>query len=243
MKARDFDQPGDPHTDRALGRGLEVAGAPPPAADLLAAVGRMTPVRTRSRFGAFLTVLGTGSIGPLGSLLLRPMRADLGGLPRVWLIAGAALWLGAFVLSLASALIPRRGDVLPAAGRASRVAAAAMLVLFVFAALATADVPGVSVMPHGAGAIFQTCLHCLKFIFPIAGVFLLVGTYVLRRSLPMGARRIGVALGAAGGAIAGLALHFQCPIAGAAHVVSAHVGGMLLAAIAGGLLLPALLDR
>src|SRR6185369_15253694 len=44
MKARDFDQPGDPHTDRALGRGLEVAGAPPPAADLLAAVGRMTPV-------------------------------------------------------------------------------------------------------------------------------------------------------------------------------------------------------
>jgi len=84
MTDRDFDE-------RALGRGLQSAEPPPPAPDLLAAVQGMKPVRTRSRFGAFLTVLGVGLIGPLGSLLLRPMRADLAGLPRAWVMAGAAL--------------------------------------------------------------------------------------------------------------------------------------------------------
>jgi len=236
MTDRDFD-------DRALGRRLESAEPPPPAGDLLAAVQGMKPVRTRSRFGAFLTVLGVGLIGPLASLLLLPMRADLAALPRVWVAAGAALWLGAFVSSLAAALIPRREDVMPAAGRASRVAAAGMVVLFLFEALATAEVPGVSVEASAVGGLLGSCMHCWKVIFPIAGVFLLAGVFVLRRVLPVGARRIGVALGTAGGAVAGLALHFQCPIAGAAHVVAAHVGGMVLAAVVGGVVLPAVLER
>jgi hypothetical protein len=240
MTDRDADDRG---LDEALGRGLQSAEPPPPAADLLAAVQHMKPVRTRSRFGAFLTVLGVGLIGPLASLLFRPMRADMGALPRVWLAAGAALWLGAFVSSLAAALIPRRDDVMPAAGRAARVAAAGMVVLFLFAALATAEAPGVSVETRAMGGLLGSCMHCWKFIFPIAGVFLLAGVFALRRVLPMGARRIGVALGAAGGAMAGFALHFQCPIAGAAHVVAAHVGGMALVAIVGGVVLPAVLER
>lgn len=230
--------------DRALRDGLGAAAPPPPPAPaLLEAVGRMKPVRTRTRFGAFLTVLMVGAIAPAVSLLTRPVRRDLSGLPPAWVIAGAALWAGAFVLTLAAALIPRRGDVLPAAGRAARVGAAALVALFLFALLATADVPGVSVRPEALGwSLAESCGHCLKFVLPIAALLMLGGVFVLRRALPMGARRIGLALGAAGGAVAGLALHFQCPIAGTAHVVLAHVGGMVLAALAGGLVLPALLD-
>jgi hypothetical protein len=228
MTVKDFD-------DRALRDDLEVE-APPPAPALMEAVHGMKPVRPRSRYGAFLTVLLVGSIGPAALLLFRPMRRDLGGLPEAWVILGAAFWLGSLLLTLAAALIPRRGDVMPAAGRASRVGAAAMVVLFLFALLATVDVPGVSVRPADLGwSLFQSCAHCLRIVFPVAAVFLLLGAFVLRRALPMGARRIGIALGAAGGAMAGLALHFQCPIADTAHVVLAHVGGMILAAVAGAL--------
>jgi hypothetical protein len=52
-----------------------------------------------------------------------------------------------------------------------------------------------------------------------------------------------MALGAAGGAMGGLALVFLCPIGETGHVVLGHVGGMTLAAAAGALLLPSLLRR
>ena len=52
-----------------------------------------------------------------------------------------------------------------------------------------------------------------------------------------------MALGAAGGAAGGLALHFHCPIAVTSHVVLGHVGGVILGAIVGAFLLPRLLMR
>jgi hypothetical protein len=48
-----------------------------------------------------------------------------------------------------------------------------------------------------------------------------------------------MALGAAGGAMGGMALVFICPFASTAHVVGGHVVGMLLAAAAGALLVRA----
>jgi hypothetical protein len=237
---------GDDFDERALREGLghHAPAPPPPAPDLLAAVGGMQPVRTRSRFGAFWVVLAVGLIVPASSLLTRPLRRDLGGLPPAWVVGAAVVWLSVFVLSLSAALIPRREDVMPAAGRASRVSGAAMVMLFVFALVASVEAPGLSVDPTERGwSLLHACAHCIKFVLPVAAIFLLSGIVMLRRVLPMGARRIGIALGAAGGALAGLALHFQCPIAGTAHVVLAHVGGTLLASLAGALLLPALLDR
>ena len=59
----------------------------------------------------------------------------------------------------------------------------------------------------------------------------------------MGRARLGMALGAAGGAMGGFVLHFICPYAETAHVVLGHVGGTILAAAAGAALLPALLRR
>jgi hypothetical protein len=233
MSGKDFD-------DRVLGEATGVDAPPPaPSAQLLRAVDGMKPVRTRSRFGALVVVALVGLVGPLIALVRLPLRRDLPGLPLGWVIAASTLWGLAFAASLAAALVPRRGDVLPAPSRASRVAAAAMAGLGLFALLATVDVPGLSMSPAERGWTFlDSCLHCVGFIAKVAVVFLIVGLLALRRLVPVGGSRVGMALGAAGGAMGGLALLFICPFASTAHVVLSHVGGTVVAALAGALLLP-----
>jgi hypothetical protein len=235
VTAKDFD-------DRALPPGQ--LQAPAPSNALLNAVQGMKPVRTRTRFGAIAAVALLGLIWPAVVLTHHAYRPDLGALPLGWVIGAAALWGAAFVLSLTAALVPRRGDVLPAPGRASRVGGVALAGLFAFALAASAQVRGVSLRPEDAHmTLAQSCVHCASFVLEIAVPFLLLGLFALRRLVPMGRARIGMALGAAGGAMGGFVLHFICPLAGTAHVVLGHVGGTLLAAAAGAALLPALLRR
>ena len=242
MTAQDDDVPAPGELPAMAGK--RDAPAPPPAAALLNVVGGMQAVRTRGRFGAFAIVMAVGVIGPLLLLALRPLRRDLAALPPGLLLIDGALWLAACAAALAVALVPARGDVLPSAGRASRLALGIIAGLVVFYLLHVLDEPGVSApAPAGAWPLLQSCLRCIGILLPIAGIYLIAGALMLRRVLPMGAPRIGVALGAAGGAMGGLALLFHCPIASSAHLVLGHVGGVALAALAGALLLPALLGR
>lgn len=235
MTTKDFD-------DRALPPGR--VDPPPPSQDLLNALQGMTPVRTRTRFGALAAVALVGLVVPALTLARHAFRLDLAALPLGWVVAAAALWSGAFVFALTAALVPRRGDVLPAPGNASRVGGAALAVLFTFALCATVQVPGVSLRPEDAHmTLLQSCVHCASFVLEVAVPILLVGLFVLRRLVPVGRARVGMALGAAGGALGGFVLHFICPLAGTAHVVLGHVGGTILAAAAGAMLLPALLRR
>jgi tetratricopeptide (TPR) repeat protein len=225
--------------ERVLGEATGV-GAPPPApsGELRRAVDGMKPVRTRSRFGAAAVVALVGLVGPVIALVRGPLRRDLPGLPVGWLIAAAALWGAAFALSLAAALVPRRGDVLPAPGRASRVATVATAGLALFALAATIDVPGLSMSPGDRGwTLFDSCLHCIGTVGQVAIVVLIVGLLALRRLVPVGGSRIGMALGAGGGALGGLLLVFICPFATTTHVVLGHVGGVLLAALVGAILM------
>ena len=224
--------------DRVIGPPGSFGEPPPPSADLLKTVAGMHPVRTRTRFGAFALVALGGLLSAAIALGHLPLRQDLYALPTWWVITAAALWGVSFALSLAAALVPRRGDVLPAPGRASRISGIAMAALLVFAVVATAQAPGASARPEDLHwSLFRSCVHCIGIVFEISAVFLLVGLLALRRLVPMGGARIGMALGAAGGAMGGLVLTFICPIAGTAHVVLAHVGGMVLAAAAGALFL------
>jgi hypothetical protein len=237
MTAKDFD-------DRLLRKATGVDGpAPPPAPELMKAIGDMKPVQTRGRFGAFLTVMLLGLLAPVATLLLRPLRRDLGALPTTWVVAASLAWGLAFVLTLAATLVPRRGDVLPAAGRASRAGTAALVLLALFTLFATADAPGIPDRPVGTFAFVAACGHCAGYVVKVAAVFLIAGVLALRRLAPVGRSKLGMALGAAGGAMGGLALVFLCPIGETAHVVLGHVGGMTLAAAAGALLLPSLLRR
>jgi hypothetical protein len=197
-------------------------------------------VRTRTRFGALATVALLGLVAPVIAFVRVPLRRDWPGLPVGWVIAAAALWGVSFALSLAAALVPRPGDVLPAPSRASRIAATVLAGLVVFALFATVDVPGLSMRPAERGwTLFDSCVHCVGFIAKIAIVFLAVGLVALRRVAPVGGARVGLALGAAGGAMGGFVLLFTCPFANTAHVVLSHVGGVVLAALAGAILLPA----
>jgi len=139
-----------------------------------------------------------------------------------------------------AALVPRRGDVLPAPSRASLVSTAAMAVVALFALFATVDVPGLSMLPADRGwTLFDSCVHCIGTVAKIAAVVLIAGLIALRRLVPVGGSRVGMALGAAGGALGGLLLVFICPFATTAHVVLGHVVGMVLAAIAGAVLVRA----
>jgi hypothetical protein len=226
----------------AIGGRLD-APPPPPAPSLQQAVAGMQAVRTRGRFGGFAAVLGAGLVVPLALLALRPWRGDLSALPPGAVAGAAAAWLAAFATALSAALIPAPGDVLPSAGRASRVGLATIAALAAVVVLVSVEAPGVSApSPEGAWPLALSCLRRVGVLLPIAAVYLLAGWLVLRRVLPMGARRIGIALGAAGGAMGGFALLFHCAIAGPAHVLIGHVGGVALAALAGALALPALLD-
>ncbi|HEY6475079.1 MAG TPA: NrsF family protein [Polyangia bacterium] len=235
MSVNDFDE-------RALPPGR--VDAPPPSGDLLSAIQAMQPVRTRTRFGALALVALLGLVWPIGVLAHHAYRTDLGALPLGWVIAAAALWAVAFATSLAAALVPRRGDVLPAPGNASRIGAGALLALLAFTLAATVQVPGVSLRPEDVHmTLLASVRHCAGFVLEIAAPFLLVGLFALRRLVPVGRARLGMALGAAGGAMGGFVLHFICPLAGTAHVVLGHVGGTILAAAAGAAMLPALLRR
>jgi hypothetical protein len=228
--------------ERVLREATGVGGSPPPpSADLLRAVQGMKPVRTRSRFGALAVVALLGLVGPVVVLVRGPFRRDWSGLPAAWVVAAVTLWGLAFGLSLATALVPRRGDVLPAPSRASRIAAAALAALALFAMFASVQVPGLSMQPAERGwSLFESCLHCIATIAKVAAVFLIAGLVALRRVVPVGRPRVGMALGAGAGAAGGLLLVFICPFASAAHVTLGHVGGTVLAAIAGALLLPAI---
>jgi hypothetical protein len=150
----------------------------------------------------------------------------------------------AALATLAAALVPRRGDVLPSGPRAVRVAAASILALLVFAVLGTASVPGESLgLEQAHVTLWGSSLKCGSYVFLAAAVVLGAGAVLLRRVLPVGGRRLGMALGAAGGAAGGLALHFVCPLAVTAHVILGHVGAVVIAAVAGAALFWALFDR
>lgn len=237
MTVRDDDE-------SVLGPRPDFGAPPPPSAALARAVSEMKPVRTRGRWGAFLAVALIGSLGPVVAFLGAPLRVDLGGLPLAWVVAGAALWGVGFTAALLAALVPRPRDVLPAPGRASAVSAVVMAALLVFALVATVDVPGLST-PTGGGhpSLAASCLHCIGVVFKVAALVLLVGAIALRRLVPVGGLRVGLALGAAGGALGGFVLHFICAVAGTAHVVLGHVGGLVLSAALGAALVGAVVGR
>jgi hypothetical protein len=212
---------------------------PPPSARLMAAVAQMQPVRTRSRVAAFAAVAIGALAIPALVLARHALRPDLGALPRGWVVAAAALWALAFALSLGTALVPARGDVLPAPARASRAGLGALLSVLVFALCASVEAPGLSLHPADVHrTLLATSAHCASFALLMAAPCLVLGLLVLRRLAPVGGMRLGLALGAAGGALGGLVLQFICPFANTAHVVLGHVGGMALAAVLAAAALP-----
>src|SRR5258706_10256920 len=95
---------------------------PPPSAGLLACVAAIGPVRTRAPERAWAAACAVSLASAALLVALLPPRPDLRQRPLAWLLAFAALWLAGFAASLAAALVPRRGQVLPDGERAVHVA-------------------------------------------------------------------------------------------------------------------------
>jgi hypothetical protein len=217
---------------------------PPPSAQLMAALQQMKPVRTRSRFGAFAAAAIAGLVVAGIVLACHTLRPDLSALPAGWVVAAAALWAAAFGLSLRAALVPPRGEVLPAPATGSRAGMGALLALVVFALCASVEAPGASLHPADLHmSLLESAMHCARTALLMALPAVAVGLAALRRLAPVGGARVGLALGAAGGALGGLVLHFICPIANAGHVLLGHVGGMALATLLTAVVLPLIRPR
>lgn len=212
--------------------------APPPSAALLAAMEPLKPVRTRTPRLALAVVALAGAVWPLYAVAVKPWRADLDALPWTWFVPVALLWLGGFVVPLTLALLPPKGQVLPdsgAAGRAALVAAAGLTLVGLF----TVDAPGRTRLPADTWADFSHWWwHCISFSLKVVIPSLVVGIAALARVMLVGAARLGAAVGAAGGALAGLTLHGLCPYGGVLHVALAHGGGVVLGAVLGAVTFP-----
>ena len=162
------------------------------------------------------------------------MRRDVGELPLGWLATAAGLWLLGFLVPAYLALVPRTGSVLPRWQLGATVAA---ITSVGFVAL------GLGVHPHGPSSLdySETIARghwCLELGLATALVPVIAGALFLRGALPIGARWTAAALGASGGALGGLVLHFHCRIADQIHVGVIHGGVVLVAALLAAALVP-----
>jgi hypothetical protein len=212
---------------------LDGPPAPPPGPALLEAMRDLRPVSPRVPARALAAILAVGLVYPMLVLILNGPRRDLPDLPVAWVAAMAVLWAAGVLVPLATAVLPARGEVLPSSARAAATAAAAAALLIAAGLFATVDAPGKTIIPPSRAA-----LHCLKFGVAVAVPVLLVAAFALRGLHPIGGARVAAAVGAAGGALGGLALHFICPLGGSLHVGLGHAGSVLAAALLGALALP-----
>ena len=224
--------------------GLPPSLPPPPLARTLAGeLGRLQPVSTRRPVRSLLALLALGLLTPVAVRLIVGLRPDWAQLPAGSVALGAVGWLVLFVVPLALALVPDRGQVLAnhrRAGIAALVSIAAAIVLVIVAPVAPGET---DVLPGGVAENLPLAWHCARAALTIALPLVALGAWVLRRLLPVGRMQIGAAVGAAGAALGGLSLHLGCGYGGLHHLVMGHGGGFVLGVVAGGIVVAAVARR
>ena len=83
---------------------------------------------------------------------------------------------------------------------------------------------------------------CLELGLATALVPVLLGALFLRGALPVGSRWVAAALGAGGGSLGGLVLHFHCRIPDPLHTGVLHAGVVTVAALLAAALVPRATD-
>ncbi len=219
-------------------RPLEPLASPPPSAALEAELAALTPVRPRRPVRDASLIVITGLVFAGGMLAMMEVRADLLELPRIWLWTMGAAWLLGFVVPAWLALVPPRGQVI-ARWRAAAAAGGISAVLFV--------VSGFALQPHCPSSYtsLEETLHhygCLEVGLLASLVPVLLAAIAVRGAFPVGSRWAAAALGAAGGSLGGLMLHFHCSITDRVHVGVMHGGVVIIAALISALVVPRATD-
>jgi phosphotransferase system glucose/maltose/N-acetylglucosamine-specific IIC component len=212
---------------------IAAESAPPPGPVLLAAVDGMNAVRPRSPRQAFAAIVIVAILYPAYLLWRLGPRSDLPAMSVAWVVGTAVAWAAAAALLLARAVLPPPGEVLPDAPRVGRTAGWTAAALVLLGLVATAEEPGSASL----ASFSRNWWRCASIGFYIVLPVLTAGGLMLRRLHPVGSGRVGSALGAAGGALAGLTLHFVCGIGSGLHVSLAHGGVSVLGGLLGALLL------
>jgi hypothetical protein len=221
-----------------------LAAAPPPTPpalgpELEAELGKLAPVATRRPMRQLVLLLGASMIYGAALLALLTVRHDAGELPIAWLVGGGIAWLVGFVVPCYLALVPGAGSML-ARQRYAAIAAIAVAIAFV--------VMGMMIHPDGpsstqyGAARFIYGHWCLELGLATALVPVLLGTMFLRGALPVGSRWVAAALGAGGGSLGGLVLHFHCRITDPLHTGVIHAGVVTVAALLAAALVPRATD-
>jgi len=207
---------------------MATASPPPPSAALEVAVRGAAPVRPRAPLRE-IAVLVAMSI-PLALLhaYANGLRADLTRVPIAWLVAVGLAWLLAFVAPIAAVMVPARASVI---ADPSRVIGAAALAPAFVVVLGTTLAGSVSPAPTGSGV--GGIVACLISGLEVAAMPFAAAVLALRHALPVDARAMGAAVGGAGGALGGFALHLQCEAGGATHTGFGHAGAAVVGAIGG----------
>lgn len=218
---------------------LPLPPPPPPLGTALEGeLGRLAPVRPRRPLRDAAIIMATG-LGFAGAMLaMMKVRRDLLELPLSWLILMGLAWLLGFVVPAWLVVVPPRGQMI-ARWRAAAVAGAISAVLFVFC--------GFVIHPSGPSSLpsLQSQLHshgCLEIGLVASLVPILLSAIAVRGAFPVGSRWAAAALGAAGGALGGLMLHFHCPVTDPVHVGVMHGGVVVVAALLSALLAPRATD-
>jgi hypothetical protein len=222
---------------------VEPEAPPPPAPELLEAVGRMQPVRTRVPWRVLaLALVGALAWGAV-FVFVMPLRVDLPHLPRGHLILTLVAWALGFVAPLALALVPPRGQVSPSGLRALGAALAGFALVAPLAFLFPPVAPGHTLTLVGARQNAAQINECVRFSFGVWLGVALVGFAALRQVVVAAPWQLGAAAGAAGGALGGLVLVFLCPYGSPLHDGVAHALPVALWAGLGAAVLGRLLRR
>lgn len=228
--------------DEAL-RTLGEVPVPPPSAALEAEMASLRPVASRSPRRGFV-VVGVLSLAVAGlRLWVMGMRPDISGLPVLWLVAYGLAWLFGFVAIGWLAVVPPRGQVMPAWRLAGIGAALASVGFVVGGLLFHAHGPESSMCPQTVDGLMDCSRGCVQRGVTTALVPMVLGALLLRGRVPVGSRWAGAGLGAASGALGGLFLHLECAGADALHVGVVHGGVVSVAVAIGALVVPLVARR
>lgn len=212
---------------------------PPMGAELEAELGKLVPVETRRPMRQLAILCVASMLYGAGLLALLTIRADAGELPMGWIVGGGLAWFLGFIVPSYLALVPEKGTMI-VRRRTAAVAAITSAVAFI--------AMGMLVHPAGASSIqygaerFIYGHWCLELGLATALVPVVLGAVYLRGAVPTGARWIAACLGAGGGSLGGLVLHFHCPITDPLHTGVMHAGAVAVAALLAAALVPRATD-
>jgi hypothetical protein len=125
---------------------------------------------------------------------------------------------------------------MPDPARAQRVVSAASVVMIAVGLVWSYSGPSSIDSRASLGMFIERVLACMTFACVAALLPTWLALRALRRSVPVGARWVAAAAGAASASLGGLVLHLCCPIADAPHVGISHGGAVVVVAALSALL-------